>query len=280
MDDTRRAHLNLIDSSRLLFGLDPGAEVEDEPGWLLGAGSASHPAISNAAFRRDDAADPDELIARAKRFFGERGRGFSVWCRDGQNGDRDLLAAADAAGLQLVYAMPEMTLGAPVEAPALPPGAELRRLTTGEEAEDYWKVAAASYASLGFPPEVFAGYTDHAGLLAGNVAAFLAYLEGEPVAIALTIVSEGVAGIYWVGTLEQARGKGLGQAVTAAATNAGFELGPDLASLQASPMGKPIYEAMGYETVFEYRLLMSSPSQGAYERHRRPTGQSASDGSL
>ncbi len=263
MDGTRRAHLNLIDSSRQLFELDPGAELEEGPGWLLGAGSASHPAISNAAFRRDDGADPAEMLDRARGFFGARGRGFSVWGRDGCDEDRDLLAAADAAGLQFVYAMPEMTLTAPVEAPALPPGAELRRLTAVEEAEDYWKAATASYASLGFPPEVFAGYSDHSGLLAENVAAFIAYLDGEPVAIAMTIVSEGVAGIYWVGTLEQARGKGLGRAVTAAATNAGFELGADLASLQASPMGKPIYEAMGYETVFEYRLLMLSPPQGA-----------------
>lgn len=261
--DGQRVHLNLIDSSRLLFGLDPGADVEDEPGWLLGAGSANHPVISNAVFRRDDAAGPVELIARAGEFFGERGRGFSVWGRDGQDGDRDLFAAADAAGLQLVYAMPEMTLGAPVETPALPTGVELRRLTTNGQAEDYWRVAASSYASLGFPAEVFTGYTDHTGLLAGNVAAFVAYLDGEPVGVAMTIVSEGVAGIYWVGTIEQARGRGLGRAVTAAATNAGFELGADLASLQASPMGKPIYEAMGYETIFEYRLLMSSPPQGA-----------------
>ncbi len=263
MDDSRRAHLNLIDSSRLLFGLDPGAEVSDEPGWLLGAGSATHPVISNAVFRRDDGVDPGELLARAREFFGKRGRGFSVWGRDGGAEDRDLLAAAEAAGLRFAYAMPEMTLGAPVQTPALPPGAEMRRLKTGEEAEDYWKVATASYASNGFPPEVFAGYTDHTGLLAENVAAFLAYLGGEPVAIALTIVSGGVAGIYWVGTLEGARGKGLGRAVTAAATNAGFELGADLASLQASPMGKPVYEAMGYETIFDYRLLMSSPPQGA-----------------
>ncbi len=75
----------------------------------------------------------------------------------------------------------------------------------------------------------------------------------------MTIVSHGVAGIYWVGSLERARGKGLGEATTAAATNAGFELGADLASLQASPMGKPIYERMGYETLFDYRLYMSAP---------------------
>ena len=60
-----------------------------------------------------------------------------------------------------------------------------------------------------------------------------------------------------MGSLEQARGKGLGRAVTVAATNAGFDLGADIASLQASPMGKPIYLKLGYETAFEYRMLMS-----------------------
>ena len=45
--------------------------------------------------------------------------------------------------------------------------------------------------------------------------------------------------------------------MTAAATNAGFDLGAEFASLQASPMGEPIYRAMGYETIYDYRLLLS-----------------------
>jgi GNAT superfamily N-acetyltransferase len=252
-----RLHLNLIDSSRQLFELDGGAAIEVGDGWLFGAGSPSHPVISNAAFRTDDRVDPEELISRAKDFFAARGRGFSIWIRGDQPEDEGLTVAASEAGLQLVYEMPEMTLEAPVEQPPLPNGVELRPLSKAEEADDYWKVAVASYASIGFPPEVFGGYSNHDGLLAANVAAFIAYLDGEPVSIAMTIVSHGVAGIYWVGSLEQARGKGLGRAVTAAATKAGLELGADVASLQASPMGKPIYEAMGYQTVFDYRLFMS-----------------------
>jgi hypothetical protein len=256
--EAQRVHLNLIESCRQLYELDPDAEVATGPGWVFGAGSATHPVISNAAFRGEDDADPGELIARAREFFSARGRGFSVWARDGVAADRDLFAAAEAAGLQDVYAMPEMVLRAPVEEPPLAPGAELRRLASAEQAADYWRVATASYASLGFPAEVFAGYSDHAPLLRDNVAAFLAYLDGEPVAIAMTIVSDGVAGIYWVGTLEAARGRGLGHAVTAAATNAGFALGAELASLQASPMGRLIYEAMGYETIFDYRMWMAN----------------------
>ena len=73
----RRAHLNLVDSSHWFFGLDPGATIEAGEGWLFGAGSPEHPVISNAAFRTDDKLDAGELIARAKEFFGERGRGFS-----------------------------------------------------------------------------------------------------------------------------------------------------------------------------------------------------------
>lgn len=253
----QRAHLNLIDSSRQFFELDPDASVEAETGWLFGAGSATHPVISNAAFRREDSIEAGEFIARASEFFAAKERKFSLWARAGQEEDSDLVSAAEAAGFQLVYSMPEMTLGQRLDPPQLPRGAELHELGKAEQAEDFWRVAIGAYASNGFPPEVFAGYRNHAGLLAENVVAFLALLDGEPVSIAMTIVSHGVAGIYWVGSLDQARGKGLGRAVTVAATNAGFELGAETASLQASPMGKPIYLKLGYERAFDYQLMIS-----------------------
>ena len=72
----------------------------------------------------------------------------------------------------------------------------------------------------------------------------------------MTIVSHGVAGIYWVGSTEEARGRGLGWTMTATAVNAGFEMGGEIASLQASPMGEGLYRRMGFETIFSYRLLL------------------------
>ena len=257
--ELERAHLNLIDSSRQFFELDPGAEIEAEPGWLFGAGSAAHPVISNAAFRRDDSVDAGDFIARASAFFAARGRRFSIWVRAGQAADSDLAAAAEGAGFQAVYEMPEMLLSEELATEPLPAGAELRRLSDEDGAPGFWEVAKAAYASNGFPPEVFAGYTNHSGLLAENVAAFVVYLDDKPASIAMTIVSHGVAGVYWVGSVERARGLGLGRAVTVTATNSGFDLGAEIASLQASPMGKPIYTKLGYETAFDYRLLMSPP---------------------
>lgn len=256
-DELRRAHLNLVDSSRQFFELDPGAAIEAEAGWLFGAGSATHPVISNGAFRRDDAVDAGEFIARAKEFFATRERRFSVWVKAGQPEDSDLAAAAEAAGFEAVYEMPEMVLGERPDPPDLAPGTELRKLESLDQADDFWRVAIESYADIGFPPEIFSGYTNHAGLLAENVAAFIAYLDGEPVSIAMTMISDEVAGIYWVGSRTQARGRGLGRAVTTTATVAGFDLGANVASLQASPMGKPIYLAMGYEVAFDYRMFLS-----------------------
>ncbi len=254
----RRAHLNLIDSSRQLFELDSGATVVAADGCFLGAGSSENPAVSNAAFRVEDALDPSELLRRAREFFGERGRGFSLWTRGGEPEDDDLFEVARAEGLNPFFEMPEMVMEGRAEEKPLPDGVELRRLAGAEEAEDYWRVARESYISIGFPPEVFEHYDNHAGLIADNAVALLAYREAEPVAIAMTIVNNGVAGIYWVGTTERARGQGLGRALTAAAVNAGLDFGADIASLQASPMGEPIYRAMGFEKIFDYRLLIAT----------------------
>jgi ribosomal protein S18 acetylase RimI-like enzyme len=258
----RDAHLNLIESSRRLFELDPGAEVEDRGGWMFGAGRATHPVISNAAFRRDDELDPQGLLERARGFFGGRGRGFAVWARAGETADDDLIAACEKAGMQMVYAMPEMVAGGRVEERPAPKGIELRRVASGEDAADYWRVAASAYASLGFPPDVFAFYENDEGLRADGVAAFIAQADERPAGIAMTIVSHGVAGIYWVGCTEEARGRGLGWSVTAAAVNAGFAMGAEIASLQASPMGESLYRHMGFETIYDYRLYLRPPPEG------------------
>lgn len=259
----RDAHLNMIESSRRLFGLDPGAELEVGDGWLFAAGSASHPVISNAAFRLDDGLDAEELIERARAFFAPRKRGFAVWARAGTSEDADLVDAAERAGLKNVYETPEMVReGAPVEQ-LLPDGVGLRRVTSAEDAAHYWEIAISSYASIGFPPEVFAFYENDEVLWSDGVAAFLADLDGRPAGISMTIVTHGVAGIYWVGATEEARGRGLGRAVTAAAVNAGLEMGATSASLQASPMGEPIYRRMGFETIYDYRFYLSPPPDGS-----------------
>lgn len=258
----RNAHLNLVESSRRLFGLDPGAQIETGEGWLFGAGRSTHPVISNAAFRLDDELDPNEFVERARDWFAARERGFAVWARAGADEDADLIEAAERAGLQNVYEMPEMVLeddaitdGVSLEGEPVA-GVELRKVDSPEEASQYWQVATASYASIGFPAEIFAFYENNEYLWADGAAAFLAHVDGRPAGISMTILTHGVAGIYWVGATEEARGRGLGRTMTAIAVEAGLEMGGASASLQASPMGESIYMRMGFKTIFDYRLYM------------------------
>jgi GNAT superfamily N-acetyltransferase len=255
----RDVHLNLVQSSEHLFSLDPGATVESGPGWVFAAGRSVHPAISNAAFRVDDGLDPDRFMSAARAFFDGHGRGFAIWARAGVAEDSDLVDAAAEAGIRPVIEMPEMVLHEPLAAGPALNGIELQRVVSHADARDYWEVGKKAYASLGFPPEVFGYYETHLPLVAENVAAFVARLGDRPVGIALTAVSEGVAGIYWVGSTEDVRHRGVGRAVTAAAVDAGFEMGAEVASLQASPMGESLYRKMGFETIFSYRLLLSPP---------------------
>ena len=73
---------------------------------------------------------------------------------------------------------------------------------------------------------------------------------GVPVAAAMTLLSHGIAGVYWVATLASVRGQGLADVVTRAVTNRGFERGALVNTLQASPMGESIYVRMGYEELY------------------------------
>jgi len=66
-----------------------------------------------------------------------------------------------------------------------------------------------------------------------------------------SFVSEGVDGIFAVSTLPKARGHGYGEAMTWAAVRDGVSRGCGTISLQASPMGFPVYHRMGFRQIFD-----------------------------
>jgi ribosomal protein S18 acetylase RimI-like enzyme len=74
----------------------------------------------------------------------------------------------------------------------------------------------------------------------------IARLDGESVATAMAFELDGDCGIYNVGTLEHARRRGLGTAVTAALLYDALARGCTTASLQATPMAERLYGALGF----------------------------------
>lgn len=82
-----------------------------------------------------------------------------------------------------------------------------------------------------------------------DVRHFVGYDGDEPVACASIVVRDGVCGLYDVGTVEHARGRGHGTALTVHALAAGGALGATTAILHSSPMGMPIYRRLGFTVV-------------------------------
>ena len=142
----------------------------------------------------------------------------------------------------------------PVEPQPLPDGVAPRWVDDRATFDDFVAVSDAAYATQGMPPDtVVDSITDLRAYLTPYLQTVVAYEGDMPVAAAQVLSSHSIAGVYWVGTLERARGKGLGDRVTRAVTNRAFESGARLVSLQASAMGEPIYRRMGYREIYRYR---------------------------
>jgi uncharacterized protein len=252
-DLLRAMDLNTWEMMRDMARTSRGSELREADGLTLAAvprGNAFHNMILV-----HDAVDADTVVAAAAAFHGARGLPFSVWTR--AHADAALDTALRARGFTEWFAMPAMALLGDPGTQCAPKGLKIRAARDDAGRRHYAAVTADAYSVYGTPREgVDDLFARLESVCAPHVQGFVGYLADEPVAAAAVYVTHGVAGIGWVGTVQAHWGKRYGEAVTWAAIREGFRRGAAFANLQASPMGRAVYERMGFITPSAYRLLV------------------------
>ena len=211
-------------------------------------------AFFNGVFATGPVDDPDQLIADATAFMAERGVPWLLWVREGA--DDALLDAGRRAGLADAGGPLAMALPAIPEIPPLPDGLEIavvRDIAGLEVARD---LGARGFEMSREFIDVLAA---ESMLDDPTVVMVTGSVDDVPVSTALMGVTGNTAGIYNVATPPEHRRRGYGEALTWAAVAEGRRLGCDHSTLQASPMGAPIYRRMGYLDVGTYVQLAYEP---------------------
>ena len=199
----------------------------------------------NSVFVVDPASRLEDIVAGIEWV---EARGLPVMVRISEELDPRLRPAVEARGLTAHPSpMPVMALEPiPPILPAPPDAVEIR--TGRGELFDDFHVALESGDVIRrvFGPDLVAD---------PDVRLVVAYLDGEPVSCGAAIRSGSTIGVYAVATVERARRRGIGRAVSWATIDAGRAAWRGtIAVLQSSEVGLSVYRSMGFEEVARYYL--------------------------
>jgi GNAT superfamily N-acetyltransferase len=223
-------------------------EVRESNG-LLAVSSGTPLAFLNIVFVTRPLAAPEDQLGAAMRFFDSRGEPFIVRIREGL--DRGSEAACDALGMPYSDTVPGM-VSTNLLSPAAPDGLDVQVVRSLSELDQFQSVIADGY---GLPRGDVDAFVRPALLEDAEVESYVGYFEGKPIATSTLAFGGGVAGVHNVSTVPAARKRGFGEALTWHAMARGAGRGCDMAALQASEMGQPIYERMGFRVVSRYRTF-------------------------
>lgn len=228
-----------------------GTLRETDSYMIYTTGVYSDDAHVNGVLCFDTNYDAEEVLHEAENFFKPMKRSYSVWVRDHEDFELEMALRGKGLEPRRVPGAAGMVIKQRIESAPTPEGFELKRVTTSKEVQDFSQIVQEAFDKS---PEVGNEmFSSDSVLISPDTAGFIIYKDNKPVASVTTVITRPIAGIYWVGVVESARGQGLGSSIAQAATNLGFDLGAEAVILQASLLGESVYEKLGYETVTYYR---------------------------
>jgi GNAT superfamily N-acetyltransferase len=226
-----------------------GGKVLERDG-MLAIASGLPVAMLNITFVTEPLDDPQATLKEAVSFYDEQRLPFVVRMREGV----DLASEEASVALGMPYSdtVPGMALYPVPPAPEPVQGLGIDRVRDSRRLRDYQRVAAEGF---GMPVEWTERLMGPAFLEVPGFESYLGTMDGNPVAVSSVFVDGEVAGVYNVATLKTHRRRGIGEAMTWRSIQRGREAGCTVAVLEASEMGKPVYERMGFRVVAPYRTF-------------------------
>jgi Acetyltransferase (GNAT) domain len=221
----------------------PSGQVLPEPGLSLIDSGVGTDELNIAFVEQErDAAD---TVRRAARFFGGRLR---PWRLEGPVAlAGPLESVAREVDLPTKHLRPVlMVTPAELKRTASPPDLKVKVAESAEEVSVFQRTLAEGMSGihhLDLPTPIRPSSPE--------MTCYVGFVGGNPVATAVLYTHRRLAGIYAVATVNQARRRGYGRALTQRAAEDGFHAGCPLSFLQASEMGRPVYLAMGYRWQFD-----------------------------
>ena len=253
----RLSDLNLAEFIREMARWNAAGEIWEQNDLVLTKGAGRNP-ITNCAMNLSpahDASAGSDTFDRIQSFYCARQSGFSIYIR--KHADQALEALCRQKDMHLISDAPGMMVDKQIPFKQLPQGMEIREITDAAGVIDFASVMMQSYVSLDMPPAIGEKiFASPERLLRPYNHLVVAYDTGRPVSAAMVIFSHSIAGIYWVGTVQNARGKGLAGACVSAVTNEALQRGAAFVVLQASKFGEPIYRRMGFQEFTRYPWYM------------------------
>jgi GNAT superfamily N-acetyltransferase len=239
-------------STGAAFAADWASGREGDVAWFA---SGLPVAFFNQVVATGDAADAAALV-RAVSVLRGRDVPFLVRLRDGI--DDAAVPAIEALGLHEDHdeAYPAMALHpipADVGGSTVAGELEIRQAIDAAGLEDHLAVVSAGFR---MPIELTRRLVPVEELGVPGIAVHVGYLGNRPVATSMGYTSGGTIGVYNVATLDDARRRGYGAAVTRRAVADGASRGATVAILQSSTMGRPVYEAIGFREVLAFRVFL------------------------
>jgi GNAT superfamily N-acetyltransferase len=240
-------------------GKTPGFEWIETPDLTIFISGMEY-SMFNCVLRTNlDPANADKRIAETVGLLKSRKVPF-VWRIRKMDKPTDLSVLLEKVGLKRSEE-PGMAIElAKLKAPQPPPRFMLERVKGKDRIEAYVRLLIPAYGGPLSMVEPFIKMVKHADM--GNrFRHYIGHLDGRPVATSSVLLSSGVAGLYNVATLPEARGRGIGAYMSSAPLLEALEDSYCISILQASDMGRPVYERLGFQNRGKL-ISYSLPSAG------------------